>query len=88
MIARYAGTFGTGTANPLRDRLLGLGEEILAAGCARHEITSMAQATEMLNGAYGWEDAVTDTELDVVRSLIGILDRYIAPSDAELLHWL
>ena len=53
MRAGAAGVYGVGTANPLRDHLLSLGEEVLARSVDRHEITSLAAAYELLDNAYG-----------------------------------
>ena len=83
------GALGVESVNPLRDHLLDLGHEQLAQGCERHSITSLGLVHELIDNAYGWEAADTSSELETIRSLVRILDRYApGPSDSELLHWL
>lgn len=74
--------------NALRDALFDLGHEREALGCERHTITSLDHAQELLDGAYGWEQADQSSDLASIRSLITILDRYSNPTDDDLLRLL
>ena len=79
---------GMESYNALRDDLLSVGQERLANGCERHQLTSLDQVYDMLNGPYGWETADLSSAPAAIRSLIRILDSFNFTPDEDLLDQL